>query len=310
MGLHDEYIESISQDNRTNVKDNTIWNPPLPNFDQYYPGMPYSADTISMMKANRAPRLRHLWYFCRWLNETNEVTALTNSTTFKVYQSERDYSYTLDQNYQNFYESVFSEENVINNTFGKYDLFLYKIGDDETTDRLITTQSDFDSILVVRTKIQWLFEDNTPGRWMDISSKLLQMRNFQTAVGNQVNGKYYLQRSDSGSDFDKIYVYFNPHYHFERGASGQHFTVNVNTVGTETIEANFFEDGFTDDELEFDENLDPICIYRYMLGLVPYRVIAETKVERSTITLDDLSFLETWVEDAGRCGGSYSISQG
>ena len=182
-------------------------------------------------------------------------------------------------------------------------------GDDETTDRLITTQSDFDSILVVRTKIQWFFEDNTPERWMDISSKLMQMRNFQTALGKEMNGKYYLQRSDSGSEFDKVYVYFVPHYHFEGGASGQHFIVRVNTTGTQVITPNFFADNFADNELEFDENLGSVCIYRYMLGLVPYRMSGDTKVERNTITLDELDFLETWIEDAGRCGGSYTISQ-
>jgi hypothetical protein len=294
MGLLDEYLESLEEDNSTNVTDNTLWNPPLPQFDQYYPGMPYSCDWITMMLSNRSPRLRHLWYFARWVNETDEVKALTDNNAFMVHHSGNNFNYSLSEEYKNFYEPAHSEEDFENGDYGEFDLFLYKIGNDETTKRLITGQSDFNGILVVRHKIQWFFEDNAPASWATINAKLMYLRDFHTTISHHMNNKYYLECA-ADSEFSKVYVYFLPYYQFESGSTSEHFevTVKANSGATVNVQPDFFEDGFDDDEFAVDALQNFISIYGYMLGLVPYQ--GNPRQVITAIGVGDLGFLARWI---------------
>ncbi|HBC47044.1 MAG TPA: hypothetical protein DCZ43_08360, partial [candidate division Zixibacteria bacterium] len=157
MGLDDEYRESLEVDNSDRI---TWWNPPLPRFQQWYPGMPYCIDNRAMMVSNKAPRLRHFWYWCRWVNETTDVKRLTGNSVFHVENGlGKSYKFFIKDAMNNIYKSVVNEENKHNGSSGIFDLYLYKCGADETTDLMITGKSDFDSTLVVRIKLQWFFDD-------------------------------------------------------------------------------------------------------------------------------------------------------
>jgi len=306
VGLDDEYNESVEEDNDTNVPDATLWNPPLPKFDQYYPGMPYSWDLMSMMKGNKGPRLRHFWYFCRWLNETDEVKNLTGNTTFQINYSARSYDYYLPNSMKNFYEPAEDETNVDNGDYGKFDLYLYKIGTDETTELAKSGITGFDGILVVRSKLQWFFEDNTPHTWTDTNAKLLYLRNFQTTINHDMNHKYYLE-CPSDSDFKKVYIYFAPSYYFEGTTIYDHFevTVNANSGGAIVTQPEFFEDGFDDDDFVVDALQHPMSIYRYVLGLIPYTGSGASKTSNNTISANELGFLTTWL--GNKRGSTYQL---
>jgi hypothetical protein len=294
MGLDDEYAESVPEDNSTDITDGSCWNPPLPQFDQYYPGVPYSCDTLSMMQKNKAPRLRHLWYYCRWINATDEVKNLSSNTVFKVHHAGKNYNYSLIEDYINFYEPAYDEEDFDNGDYGEFDLFLYKIGNDETTDRLITGQSNFDGILVVRSKLQWFFDNYLTHTWSSTTAKLRYMRDFHTRIDQVMNNKYYLECS-SDSEFKKVYVFFKPHYKYAGSTPSDHFeiTVKANSGATVNFQPEFFEDDFDDDDFEIDARQDFVSIYRYILGLVPYE--GNPRQSKTSIASNELNFLATWI---------------
>lgn len=306
VGLHDEYLESLSEDNATNVPGPERWNPPLPQFNQYYPGMPYSSDPFSMMHVNRAPRLRHLWYFCRWMNETDQVKSLTNNTEFEINYGNQNFNYYLTTSFRNFYQPAISETNCVNGSHGQFDLYLYKIGEDETTKAVYPGKSGFDGILVVLHKIQWLFENQGSDTWADIAEKLRYLRDFRTSVNITLNQLYYLENT-SDPDFKKVYIYFVPHFHYEAGATGNHYriTVKANKGTTINYTPDFYADGFISHSFAVDEKQEKFSIYRYVLGLRPYYLHETNKMANSEISSGELNFLATWLSN--KRGGTYQL---
>jgi hypothetical protein len=302
-GLHDEYLESLEEDKN--------WAPTLPTFaqDQWYDGMPYSCDDISMMVANRVPRARHFWYFCRWLNETAEIKAFTGNTVFQVTTTKGNaHTFTLPEAQKDFYKSVHSETNVSNGAHGTFDLFLYKCGDDESTERMITGQKDFDGILVVRHKLQWFFDSHDGTSWANDDAKLNHMRLFQNRINIALNRKFYM---DSGTDalFKKIYIYFAPHYYFQGMTTRDHFeiTVKANNTPLAKYAADFNDDAFDSDEFSVDRRQNEVSIFRYILGLVPTKAGASgAKVAVTSIDAGELDFLARWV--AGKRGGGAAFA--
>jgi len=302
-GLHDEYLESLAEDKK--------WNPTLPTFaqDQWYNGMPYSCDNASMMVTNYVPRLRSFWYFCRWLNETAEIKAFTADTEFQIVTTKgKARTFTLPQLYTDFYKSAYDGLNVANGTHGIFDLFLYKCGADESTDRMIFGKSDFDGILVVRSKLQWFFDDHDGASWADANAKLDYLRQFQNRVAGQLNGKFFME---SGTDplFKKIYIYFVPHYYFEGATTQDHFeiTVKANNTGATRVTADFNDDSFHSDEFDVDQLQNEVSMYRYVLGLSPTRTGASGAKEAVTaIGANELGFLSQWV--TGKRGGGAAFA--
>ncbi len=281
VGLHDEYMEPIFPGK---------W-PILPKFDQYYEGMPYHTDEHSMMDYNQAQRLRHFWYFCRWLNGKAEVKGLTANTTFHVEATKgKIYKYYLDEKYKNFYEKAFYKENYANADGIKYDLFLYKLGDDETTDVLVLNKP-CNGILVVRSKLQWFFEDYSSGgvevEWTD-DLKKNYMLDFHTKIDKAFNKKCCLECSGD-TDFKRVYVYFAPHYYFEGSTTSDHFEITVKTHpdATKKYAADFDTAGFYEDEFEVDIKESATSIMRYMLGMKPYN--------QAALAAADLAEIIKWI---------------
>jgi len=307
MGLMDEYVESLEEDNINNVPGNELWSPPLPIFDQpFIDGRPYPWDELSMMNSNKAPRLRHLWHFSHWMNETDEVKNLTGNTVFQVNYNSQNFNYFLPNSMNNFYEPAEEERNVSNGDYGEFDLRLYKIGSDELTKIAISGQSGFDGVLVVRSRLQWFFESYSTFTWANINEKIRYLRNFETSIRHEMNGKYYLECS-ADSDFKKVYVFFSPHYYFEGSTIHDHFeiTVKANTGASVIFQPEFFQDGFDDDDFEVDARQNPISIYRYVLGLSPYTGSGASKVSNNSINANELNFLVTWINN--KRGRTYQL---
>jgi hypothetical protein len=305
-GLHDEYLESLGED-----KD---WNPILPTFatDQYYGGMPYSCDDASMMVSNWVPRMRNFWYFCRWLNETAEVKTFTFNTEFQIATTKGTArTFTLPEAYKDFYKSAYDEANVTNGAHGKYDLFLYKCGADESTDRMIFHKSGFDGILVVRSKLQWFFDNHDGASWADDKAKLDHLRQFQLQIRTLLNGRFYLN-SSTDPLFKKVYIYFVPHYYFEGVTTRDHFeiTVKANNTGAVRYPADFNSDGFNSDEFEVDRRQDGVSIFRYVFGLSPTTTnTSGNKVARTDISAAELSFLANWAAGKRGAGISFTVKE-
>ena len=304
IGLDDEYIESISQDNK--------WNPVLPQFKQYYPGMPYSFDAYSMMESNKVPRLRQFWYFARWMNEKNEVKTLTGNTVFQVdYKSGKKFTYYLKDKYKNFYTPAYKENNATNGSSGKFGLYLYKIGKDESTEYAVSGQKDFDSILVVVVKMQCFFKKGIIARWSN-NEKLDHLRNFQRSIKNNLNNKMYMECS-SENDFKKTYISLVPHYLFESSSEPGHFKITFEAaVAKGTMrDPDYFKSGFTSNTFIVDEYQGSISTFRYMLGLSPYTIkkgtFSNSKKSIETISANDLKFLGTWVTTKRGKGLTYTI---
>ncbi|HBZ00410.1 MAG TPA: hypothetical protein DEO84_03715, partial [candidate division Zixibacteria bacterium] len=308
MGLDDEYRESLEVDNSDRI---TWWNPPLPRFQQWYPGMPYCIDNRAMMVSNKAPRLRHFWYWCRWVNETTDVKRLTGNSVFHVENGlGKSYKFFIKDAMNNIYKSVVNEENKHNGSSGIFDLYLYKCGADETADLMITGKSDFDSTLVIRIKLQWFFDDYSGATWASIDSKLDHLRQFQNRIDARLNGKFYLESADD--DFKKVYIQFVPHYYFEGTTIHDHFeiTVKANNTGSTRYQPDFNGDNFTSDEFAVDQIQDETAIMRYMLGLAPFQSTntpaGVTKTAITTINAADLQFVADWVSSK-RGGAAFTV---
>jgi len=319
IGLNDEYVESLEEDSRDNgVPPVELWNPSLPQFDQYYPGMPYSFDDDSLMVVNQDCRLRHFWYFCRWLNETEGVKNLSGQPVDKKFQVIKNasgattYEYFLKDYTKDFYKPAYSEEDFKNGNQGIFDLFLYKIGNDETTAKIHPSHTDCDSILAVRFKLQWFFDDYLGNAWPDILSKLRYIRKFQKKINKDLNNKFYLD-CPPDYDFKKVYVFFTPHHYFEGSTIYDHFEVSVkrNTGPSISFKGDLFKTNFKKDEFEVDQNHQPVSIARYVLGLQPYDVVTtgttKTRKCASNITRHELGFLAKWVEKKRNKGHSYTV---
>lgn len=315
-GLHDEYLESLEEDSKDNgVPDAERWNPPLPKFDQYYTGMPYSADRVSMMVCNRVPRLRHFWFFCRWLNETEGVKRLTKSTLFQVHSAVGSLDYFLDDAVKIIYRPAHEEKDYHNGSHGIFDLALYRIGNDEGCSRLISGMSNFDAILAVRHRLQWFFEDQDGHSWSGVPEKLRYLRRFVNTIASSL-GAIYLS-CPTASVYKNVYVYFIPNFYFEGTTIKDHFEVTVksNKGGAVKYCADFDKMGFSKDEFTVDALQDMISIFRYVLGLDPCFVkksgptAAPSTVAISSIdvTKGQLDFLGAWVSKKLGGGLNYTV---
>lgn len=318
-GLDDEYVESLAEDNS--------WSPTLPNFKQYYEGMPYSRDENSMMVGNKAPRLRHYWYYCHWLSNTAGVKAFTKNTEFRVEgkRSSGTYKYyrkndLLAPKPGLYYKHSYHDTGFTNGTHGHMDLYLYKLGQDETTDLLMAGKKKFKGILVVRPKLYFDFQNHGGNNWTNNNQKLAFLRNFQTQVDKTLKKVYLTNSSDA--DFKLIYAYFLPHYECDFSATkygGSHFTIKVLRDPSGNYEPEFRKKkagggDFTGTTFKIGHKQNPISIFRYILGLKPYRnfpamiglKLTTIRIDRVTISSSDLKFLGKWVK--GQRGNASSHS--
>jgi hypothetical protein len=312
MGLMDEYPESLAEDTRANLPHGGVWNPILPIFDQpFIDGRPYPWDKISMMKYNQAPRLRMFWHYARWMNQTDGVKNLTGNTVFHAEYTSQNFKYFRRDSMTNFYEPVHSQDDMERGGYAKIDLRLYKMGEDESTKIAIPGQSNIDGVLVVRSKLQWFFDDYSSHTWQNIEQKLLYLKDFQTKVNRKMNeeGKFYLG-CPSDSDFKKVFIFFSPHYYFQGSTTSDHFEISIKANGGTTInfQPPFYGNGYHDDEFEVDALQDKISIYRYVLGMLPYTMSGTNKVANNNISMLDLDFLLTWISNVR--GGEYTMARG
>lgn len=185
-------------------------------FNQYYLGMPYQFDIGSMMKDNRAPRMRHLYNFLNWVNQYSKVDPnglkkFFNEAQFAIVHrfGKTTLRFFLPDALQDIYLFYKRKEGYPLET-GKVDLVLYRLGRDETAYNYSIEgrkprppKDPFDAILVVYIKIAVIFNDGSAGAW-DSNNK----RNFRNSLRNIIlalNGRFYLQ-GKGAHDYKKMYL--------------------------------------------------------------------------------------------------------
>jgi len=310
-GKHDEYaykydgIKAPYQD------------PADGGFTQYYPGMPYQVDMGSMMRTNRAPRMRHLWGFTNWLNEASKnekkLKPFLDGSQFQIVHrfvgkdsKTRELKYHLgfkksdpveagDYDFRNFIKPVKSESvstGTINTT-----LSLYKMGGDEFA-RIIPDKSSplvpvFDAILPVSIKIGASFTDGgvAPNKWDDVK-KENWIRNLRQTILD-LNALYYLQNKNNGHQFKNTYICFFPIIGEGAPAAVSDLDLTVHLDGKTTI---YTKSGKT---LKVGNLVHPLWIVKYILGQDDGAVIAFFKKlfgAEEWIGKEYLDFIEKWHE--------------
>ncbi|MFH2036491.1 MAG: hypothetical protein ABIJ45_08825, partial [Candidatus Zixiibacteriota bacterium] len=286
-------------------------------FSQYYLGMPYSADVGSMMKDNRAPRIKQVWLFVNWLNNaTKESSLLKNhleDTQFKIvhryelggkpkqldYYLKNDSTAAPPVDYRNILKP-YKEIGTItagNPGTGKIALGIYKLGEDEAAIRKIKVGGSnklitFDGVISICIKLGFKW-DFSGGNWNDpydptkpASTKKWKYW-FDQLVQEYKNLNsrpfYFENTTDANHDFKKIVVYLFPTYR-NSGADGwpvpganYDLTLTLNNSAAASTKA-----GKT---LSLGDKFPVRHIVNYTLG----------KDANTDLALNDLQYVRDWV---------------
>lgn len=305
-------------------------------FSQYYPGMPYRIDDSSMMWSNRAPRMRHYWFFVNWINEcakdVNKLKACLNSDEFKISYKfgKTELNYFLPgtgTDLRNIYQPAFFERNVNTGT-GTVDIALYKIGNDETSKTLKvtgrTSKQAWDSICVVFIKIGVSFgydslpaggnkyilqSDGTPKLWESLLRGGVSYKNKWIAYLNdkllKLNNKFWVE--DLGASnrlFRNTIVHFFPIVLIDPYKQ-------FNTSGQLTESINLRKDNYTNFNISVNFNDSASIIKRQNNNLDVGCLTSASWIARYIIGQDDndsapsgnvitsaadLKFIENWLK--------------
>jgi len=218
-------------------------------FSQYYPGMPYRNDLGSIMWTCRAPRMRHLSCVMNWINDgasqAGRLKPFLNGARFRIvhrYGTGQKLLYELPstpRDCRDICRPVFSKRNRSCGT-GNVDLFLYKLGDDETPRNIslpsMPPEKTFHGILVVFIKVGFRFVDSAGSHWTP-AEKRLWRANVRRLL-KAMNRRFYL-RSETDRDFKNTYLSFFPLCLDKAGAYGHHahYRVEVTKKDPDRIRA-------------------------------------------------------------------------
>ncbi len=205
-------------------------------FSQYYPGMPYYADSASMMCSNAAPRMRQYWFFVNWINEKAKIGGSLNPfLSAKEYKIVHRYgtktlNYFLPSSpidYRDIYRPAHFQRAVPTGT-GSFDLSIYKLGEDETAYALKVgrspTVNPWDSICVIYVKISIKFDYDKDAAGVDIyrlkadgTNKIWSVLEIDRWVDTfnrrleAVQSQFYLKGTPTDNqNFKNGYIYFFP----------------------------------------------------------------------------------------------------
>jgi hypothetical protein len=220
LGKNDEYVEDREH-----------------SFEQYYPGMPYSVEDESLMCGNKAPRMRHFWFFANKVNDASrdekELKKFLYGAQFKVVHTYPDggstkvLNYYLEPRYRDIYAQYLANASdpvkatlekiadaAVSAGTGTVGLALYKLGEDETAWNIKVPAGSppafgFDGILVIYIKVGFHFVSGSDGTW-NKKTREDWMKSLWTALSVTVNNRFYFEYTKGAHDFKHIYVYFCP----------------------------------------------------------------------------------------------------
>lgn len=208
------------------------------DYSQYYPGMPYQFDTGSMMKDNRAPRMRHLSFFLNWINDASgdpaQLKKFLDGTQYQLvhrYGSKSlHYHLAVTPNDYRDIHSPYKHVRNHNTGTGSVDLALYKLGQDETAyNYRIHGQrpsEPFDGILPVFIKLGFIFKNGSAGNWTNAAKR--DWRGGIHQLLQKLNEEYYLTIPVDKHDFKRTYLAIFPIVLEKAGADATtHYDIKV-----------------------------------------------------------------------------------
>ena len=282
-------------------------------FAQYYLGMPYQFDIGSMMKDNRAPRIRHLWNFLNWLNDKttapnpNPLRDLLGSTAFKLVHrykqgpKKKVFNYHLTKSpndYRDVYKPFKEKKDEAVGT-GKLDFALYKLGEDETALNLPINKNlavgtdpiQFDGILMVYIKVAFRFVNSGAHNWTG-GFKRTWRNGIRNAI-RDLNNRFYIKSTSGNHDFKTAYLAFFP-ICIESNDAARHYRLTVTVespVNGNTIwVAN-------NENLSVGHNTCEYDVVSYMLGQDRHSLGRKRGNMNPDIVKADLEFVREWFRD-------------
>jgi hypothetical protein len=286
----------------------------VPRYNQYYPGMPYNDDTMSLMNENHALRLRHFWGFANWINREAKAAAgpdpagalngLLKGTQFKlVYPipprpgGPGPLSFYMPDAYRNPYKPAYQTDPHEFNTGGNAALFLYKTGDEYA--HMLKAGECYNGILIVRHNIFVRFINGgaTPAeQWADWDERRQWAEALNSDIKTMLDKKFFLRCGVANNDFAKVYVRVLPHWDAHIGAggavpAGTHHTLEVTKNGNDTITVA----GST---IKVDDQVINKKIIRRLFG----KTMIDADVERA-----HLDSLATWIGHNSRANAAFTL---
>jgi hypothetical protein len=151
IGLADEYIESARTASYYQ-----------PGFYSFTPGAPYSTDTNSMMESNKKVFNRHFWHIAEWARfRFKELSQSSSDNAPELSVKMGTFSYRLPHHKnepgESFVTFPLNQKIGVTDSSKKalYDIYLYPIGNDETSKSLVPGhQLDGIISIVIRIKLK------------------------------------------------------------------------------------------------------------------------------------------------------------
>ncbi|MBN2183957.1 MAG: OmpA family protein [Candidatus Krumholzibacteriota bacterium] len=286
-------------------------------FSQYYFGMPYSADVGSMMKDNRAPRIKQVWPFVNWINdatgEGGKLKEILGETQFKVAHrfslggTQKEFNYYLKNDstavppvdYRDICKP-YKETGLIsagNPGTGKIGLGLYKLGEDEGALRKIkiggaNKHVTFDGVVSIFIKLGFKW-DFSGGNWNDpydptkpkSAKKWKYWFDQLVQEYKNLNSRpFYLENTtDANHDFKRILVYLFPVYRDEGTdgwpVPGAHYDLTLTLNNSAAASTKAGKTLSVGDKFPFRH------IVNYTLG----------KDSNAALVPNDLNFVRDWI---------------
>jgi hypothetical protein len=302
-GLDDEYLEDLSKP----VPGGNPFYFNVPQYGQYYHGMPYSVDERAMMLSNKLPRMRHLWCRVNWLSAGGAalnkfLSGAQLKVSYKVAAPAKTLGYELNNaTFRNLYRrAVYAANHNLGTApvSAPSDLILYKMGDDELSELLPPAAVDhYDAILVVRTNIQVSFR--TAAAWTDVNRRDW-LTDLQAEIDRMLKKKFRLE--GAAGSYQQTFVAFIPHYriaapnavpgdtaaYLQSGST--HFNIRVTKNGGAAFNTN------NTTTLNVEDGCDKKKIVRRLFG---------QKAGTAALAVADLGRLQAWA--TANMGGAFNV---
>lgn len=179
-----------------------------PGFYSYSPGAPFDFDSTAMMNGNQTIRTRYYWHIAEWLNKLYNAEFIFERNSIKF--GLPTHPHKTEKTYVSF--PISSAANQEAGDRGKFDLFLYNLGEDEFNRDILrnhpvkgkTSLPPFDAILIIIVKMRFEFHTNTHN---DIKSGLGRIN---SGIFSQFNQKFYA--SSTQKNIQRCLLHFFPRY--------------------------------------------------------------------------------------------------